>query len=116
MDTRLISGIAPDIGPVEDYDYGCCLFQPENRCFAREGVIIKCPQNDLFHDRRDIIIMSQMALSQISLTVAVNENVGTLLLLTCLNKRSSSIARTVTERQCMRNYLFIFNAYLNANS
>ena len=30
-----------------------------------------------FPDRRDIIITSQMAISQISLTVAVNENVGT---------------------------------------
>ena len=41
---------------------------------ARKGVILECPQNALFHDLRDIIIPSQMAISQISLMVA---NVGT---------------------------------------
>ena len=40
---------------------------------SKEGVsIIKCPHNGLFHDRRYIIIMSQMAASQISPTMAVN--------------------------------------------
>ena len=39
---------------------------------SRECVIIECPQNDLFHDRSDIIITSQMAVINISLMVAVN--------------------------------------------
>ena len=43
---------------------------------SREGYIIEYPQHDLFHDRRDVILTSQMALSQISLTVAINQNVG----------------------------------------
>ena len=47
---------------------------------SREGVIIKCPQNDLFYDCRDVIITSQMANSQISLTVAFNQNFRTSLL------------------------------------
>ena len=38
----------------------------------REGNIIECPQYDLFHDRRDVIMMSQMAVINISLAVAVN--------------------------------------------
>ena len=38
---------------------------------AREGVIIERPLNDLFHDRRDVILTSQMAVSNIFLTVAV---------------------------------------------
>ena len=43
-------------------------------------MIIECPLNDLFHDRRDFITMSQMAVINISLTVAVILNVGTSLL------------------------------------
>ena len=38
---------------------------------AKEGVIIELPQNDLFHDRYDVILTSQMAASNIFLTVAV---------------------------------------------
>ena len=29
----------------------------------REGVIIDCPQKDLFHDPRDVIMISRMAVS-----------------------------------------------------
>ena len=50
------------------------FLQTEKKVFkSREGIINKCPQNDLFHDRRDVIKTSQMAVSQISLTVAVKE-------------------------------------------
>ena len=38
---------------------------------SREGVIIERPLNDLFHDRRDMILMSRMAVINIFLTVAV---------------------------------------------
>ena len=37
----------------------------------REGVIIERPLNDLFHDCRDVILTSRMAVSNIFLTVAV---------------------------------------------
>ena len=38
---------------------------------AREGVIIEWPLNGQFHDRRDVILTSQMAVSNNFLTVAV---------------------------------------------
>ena len=38
---------------------------------AREGVIIERPLNDLFHDRRDVILMSRMAVSNVFRTGAV---------------------------------------------
>ena len=31
--------------------------------FAREGVIIECPLNGQYHDRRDVILTSRMAVS-----------------------------------------------------
>ena len=31
-------------------------------CKAREGVIIELPLNGLFHDRHDVIVMSQMVI------------------------------------------------------
>ena len=39
---------------------------------TKEGVIIECTLNELFHDRRDVIITSRMFVINISLTVAVN--------------------------------------------
>ena len=39
---------------------------------TKEGVIIECTLNELFHDRREVIITSQMFVINISLTVAVN--------------------------------------------
>ena len=33
--------------------------------FPREGVIIECPQNGLYHNPHDVSITSQMAVSQI---------------------------------------------------
>ena len=36
---------------------------------AREGVIVECPLNGQFHDRRDVILTSQMAVSNNFLTV-----------------------------------------------
>ena len=39
----------------------------------REGVIIDCPLNGQFHDRRDMIITSQMAVSNNFITVTVNK-------------------------------------------
>ena len=44
---------------------------------SREGMIKDWTQNNLFHDPRDVIISSQMAVSKIYLTVAVNKNLGT---------------------------------------
>ena len=44
---------------------------------SREGVLIKCSRNYLFQNRRDVIRTSQMANSQISLTVAFNQNFRT---------------------------------------
>ena len=43
---------------------------------AREGVIIECPLNGQFHDRRDVILMSQMAVSNNFITVTVIQNIG----------------------------------------
>ena len=42
-------------------------------CFLgpREGVIMERPLNDLFHDRRDVILTSWMAVSNIFLMVAI---------------------------------------------
>ena len=42
----------------------------------REGVIIECPLNGQFHDRRDVIITSRMAVSNNFITVTVNQNIG----------------------------------------
>ena len=33
--------------------------------FSREGVIIECPQNDLFHNACDMIIASGMAVREL---------------------------------------------------
>ena len=32
-----------------------------------EGIIIKCPLNGLFHNARDIILTSQMAVSEVEI-------------------------------------------------
>ena len=32
-------------------------------CGSREGVIIECPLNEQYHDRRDVILTSGMAVS-----------------------------------------------------
>ena len=40
-------------------------------CAPREGVIIECPIEGQYHDRRDLIIMSQMAVSNNFITVTV---------------------------------------------
>ena len=37
----------------------------------REGVIIECPLNGQYHDRRDVIITSRMAVSNNFITVTV---------------------------------------------
>ena len=39
---------------------------------TKDGVIIKCPLNGLSHNLHDVIITSQMAISKISLMMAVN--------------------------------------------
>ena len=46
----------------------------------REGVIIKCYLNELFHDFVTIIITSKMAVSKILLMVAVSKNVRTFII------------------------------------
>ena len=38
----------------------------------REGVIIECPLNELYHDIVTIILTSQMVVSKIFLTVVVS--------------------------------------------
>ena len=43
----------------------------EIRWLPREGVIIEWLLNGQFHDRRDVILTSRMAVSNIFLTVAV---------------------------------------------
>ena len=40
------------------------LKQKQDRLEPRVGVIIDCPQKDLFNDARDVIITSQMAVSE----------------------------------------------------
>ena len=42
----------------------------------REGVIIECTLNGQFHDRRDVIITSRMAVNNNFITVTVNQNIG----------------------------------------
>ena len=42
---------------------------------SREGVIIECPLNGQFHDRRDVIITSRMAVSNNFITVTVIQNI-----------------------------------------
>ena len=41
---------------------------------SREGVTIECPLNGQCHGRRDVILTSQMAISNNFLTVAVIQN------------------------------------------
>ena len=49
----------------------CLSFSEKQDQISREGVIIERPLNDLFHNRRDVILMSRMAVIDIFLTVAV---------------------------------------------
>ena len=42
---------------------------------AREGVIIECPLNWQYHDRRDVRITSRMAVSKNLITVTVIWNI-----------------------------------------
>ena len=43
-----------------------------NRIYdPREGVIIECPLNGQYHDRRDVIITSRMAVSNNFITVTI---------------------------------------------
>ena len=42
---------------------------------SREGVIIECPLNGQYHDRRDVILTSQMAVSNNFKTVIVIQNI-----------------------------------------
>ena len=42
-----------------------------------EGVIIECPLNGQYHDRCDVILTSQMAVSNNFITVTVIQNIGT---------------------------------------
>ena len=54
------------------FAFGLNTFETLSNCTqAREGVIIEWPLNGQFHDRRDVILTSQMAVSNIFLTVAV---------------------------------------------
>ena len=43
---------------------------------SREGMIIECPLNGQYHDRRDVILTSQMAVSNNFLKVTVIQNIG----------------------------------------
>ena len=45
-------------------------------CKPREGVIIKCPLNGQYHDHRDVILKSQMAVSNNFIMVTVIQNIG----------------------------------------
>ena len=42
---------------------------------ARKGVIIECPLNGQYHDRRDVILTSRMAVSNNFITVTVIQNI-----------------------------------------
>ena len=42
----------------------------------REGVIIECPLDGQYHDRRDVILTSRMAVSNNFITVTVIQNIG----------------------------------------
>ena len=48
----------------------------KDELLAREGVIIECPLNEQYHDRRDVILTSQMAVSNNFITVTVIQNIG----------------------------------------
>ena len=44
----------------------------------KEGVIIECPLNGQYHDRRDVILTSRMAVSNNFITVTIIQNIGNL--------------------------------------
>ena len=44
-------------------------------CKSREGMIIECPLNGQYHDRRDVILTSRMAVSNNFITVTVIQNI-----------------------------------------
>ena len=57
--------------------------KPEDRKYlttgSREGVIIECPLNGQYHDRCDVILTSQMAVSNNLITVTVIQNIAIVL-------------------------------------
>ena len=44
--------------------------------FPREGVIIECHLNGQYHDHRDVILTSRMAVSNNFITATVIQNIG----------------------------------------
>ena len=54
-------------------------------CRAREGVIIECPLNGQYHDRCDVILTLQMAVSNNFITVTVIQNIPVFFAKFCIN-------------------------------
>ena len=59
------------------YDYYKSMTHTHGRWKEpREGVIIECPLNGQYHERRDVILTSQMAVSNNFIMVTIIQNIG----------------------------------------
>ena len=80
---------------------------------SREGVIINCPQKDLFHDPRDIIITSWMAFCDL----VNNDSVFLLAIplekwtpLVVVRKDFSDMVRTISA--CLDCFIYIWRKFI----
>ena len=79
----------------------------------REGVIIECPLNGQFHDRRDVIITSRMAVSNNFITVTVFQNIRTYNTLQQVPLRRQLAPFYLEQLLCINSFFLLFRKPTN---